>query len=191
MIVLSITKLTIIGSVLLSLLLIISLVIMLLFTKAKLSPSGKLKININGEKEIEGDGGDSLLTTLSNSGIFLPSACGGGGTCIQCTCQVHSGGGGILPTEEPHFTRKEIASNYRLGCQVKVKNDLDIKVPDEVFSIKKFECEVISNHNVATFIKELRLKLPDGLDIDFRAGGYIQIYIPEYKLSYKEFDEEL
>lgn len=186
MIVLSITKITIIASVLLSLLLIISLVIMLLFTKAKLSPSGKLKININGEKEIEVDGGDSLLTTLSNSGIFLPSACGGGGTCIQCTCQVHSGGGGILPTEEPHFTRKEIASNYRLGCQVKVKDNMEISIPEEVFGVKEWEATVVSNYNVATYIKEFIIEIPE--EMDYKAGGYIQINIPECEVNFSEMD---
>ncbi|MEE2931760.1 MAG: NADH:ubiquinone reductase (Na(+)-transporting) subunit F [Bacteroidota bacterium] len=186
MIVLSITKVTIIASIVLSLFLIISLVTVLLFTKSKLSPSGKLKLNINGEKEIEVNGGDSLLTTLSNAGIFLPSACGGGGTCIQCTCQVHSGGGGILPTEEPHFTRKEIADNYRLGCQVKVKDDMEISIPEEVFGVKEWEATVVSNYNVATYIKEFIVEIPE--DMDYKAGGYIQIKIPECEVKYSDMD---
>ena len=186
MIILSITKVTIIASIVLSLFLIISLVTVLLFTKSKLSPSGKLKLNINGEKEIEVNGGDSLLTTLSNAGIFLPSACGGGGTCIQCTCQVHSGGGGILPTEEPHFTRKEIADNYRLGCQVKVKDDMEISIPEEVFGVKEWEATVVSNYNVATYIKEFIVEIPE--DMDYKAGGYIQIKIPECEVKYSDMD---
>ncbi|MEE2953986.1 MAG: NADH:ubiquinone reductase (Na(+)-transporting) subunit F [Bacteroidota bacterium] len=186
MIILSITKVTIMASIVCSLFLIISLVIVLLFTKAKLSPSGKLKININGEKEIEVNGGDSLLTTLSNEGVFLPSACGGGGTCIQCTCQVHSGGGGILPTEEPHFTRKEIANNYRLGCQVKVKDNMEISIPEEVFGVKEWEATVVSNYNVATYIKEFIIEIPE--DMDYKAGGYIQIKIPECEVKYSNMD---
>ena len=186
MIILSITKVTIIASIVLSLFPIISLVTVLLFTKSKLSPSGKLKLNINGEKEIEVNGGDSLLTTLSNAGIFLPSACGGGGTCIQCTCQVHSGGGGILPTEEPHFTRKEIADNYRLGCQVKVKDDMEISIPEEVFGVKEWEATVVSNYNVATYIKEFIVEIPE--DMDYKAGGYIQIKIPECEVKYSDMD---
>ena len=131
----------------------IFLVGLLLYAKAKLSPSGKIKITINGERVLEVDGGSTLLTTLSNNGVFLPSACGGGGTCVQCKCQVNSGGGSILPTEEPHFSRKEIADHWRLGCQVKVREDMEIHVPEEVFGIKKWECTVVSNYNVASFIK--------------------------------------
>ena len=141
---------------------ILMLVSLLLFVKAKLSPAGKLKITINGEQTLEVDGGSTLLTTLGNSGVFLPSACGGGGTCVQCKCQVNTGGGSILPTETPHFSRKEIADNWRLGCQVKVKEDMDIQVPEEVFGIKKWECEVVSNYNVASFIKEFVVRLPEG-----------------------------
>ena len=127
---------TIISSIVVFLLVMLPLVSILLFVKAKLAPSGKITIKINGEKEIEVDGGGTLLSTLSNEGIFLPSACGGGGTCIQCTCQVNSGGGGILPTEEPHFSRKEISDNYRLSCQVKVRESMDIHIPEEVFGVK-------------------------------------------------------
>ena len=129
--------LTVLSSILVFLVVILSLVGILIFTKSKLAPAGKIKIKINGEKEIEVDGGGTLLTTLSDVGVFLPSACGGGGTRIQCTCQVNSGGGSILPTEKPHFSRKEIADNWRLGCQVKVKENMDISVPEEVFGVKK------------------------------------------------------
>ena len=135
---------TIASSIVVFLLVILTLVSILLFTKAKLTPSGKIKITINGEKEIEVNGGNTLLSTLSNEGIFLPSACGGGGTCVQCTCQVHSGGGSILPTEEPHFSRKKIADNWRLGCQVKVKEDMEIAIPEEVFGVKEWKAKVVS-----------------------------------------------
>ena len=155
MILLSITTTTIISSVVVFLIVLFTLLSLLLFAKAKLSPSGKIKITINSEKIIEVDGGNTLLTTLSNEGIFLPSACGGGGTCVQCTCQVSSGGGSILPTEEPYFSRKEIADNYRLGCQVKVREDMEIDIPEEIFGIKEWEATVVSNYNVATYIKEL------------------------------------
>jgi Na+-transporting NADH:ubiquinone oxidoreductase subunit F len=167
---------------------ILLLVSLLLFAKAKLSPSGKIKIEINGEKTIEVDGGSSLLSTLGNAGIFLPSACGGGGTCIQCTCQVEEGGGAILPTEEPHFSRKQIADNWRLGCQVKVKEDMKIRIPEEVFGIKKWECEVVSNYNVASFIKDFVVRLPEGETLHFEAGGYIQIDVPPITVDFKNID---
>lgn len=179
---------TLIAALAFFLILILLLVGLLLFAKAKLSPSGKVKIQINGEKTIEVDGGSTLLTTLGNAGIFLPSACGGGGTCVQCTCQVEAGGGSILPTEEPHFTRKEIAANWRLGCQVKVKEDMDIRIPDEIFGIKKFECEVVSNYNVASFIKEFVVRLPKGESLEFEAGGYIQIDVPSITVDFKDVD---
>tara|TARA_A100001015_G_scaffold320478_1_gene446987 strand:- start:1879 stop:3099 length:1221 start_codon:yes stop_codon:yes gene_type:complete len=134
--------------------------------------------------------GTNLLTALSNEGIFIPSACGGGGSCGMCKVEIHEGGGDFLPTELPHLTRQERKDQVRLSCQLKVKNNLKIQIPDEIFSIKKFECEVVSNHNVATFIKELKLKMPEDMDLDFRAGGYIQIDIPPYKLSYNEFEVE-
>lgn len=160
---------------------------MLLFAKAKLSPKGKIKININhGDREIEVDGGGTLLSTLSNAGIFLPSACGGGGTCVQCKCQVLSGGGEILPTEAPHFSRKEIADNWRLGCQVKVKENMEIHVEEEVLGIKEWEATVVSNYNVATFIKEFIVEIPE--DMDYKAGGYIQIKIPVCEVKYSEMD---
>ncbi len=158
----------------------------LLFAKAKLMPSGKIKITINGEKELEVDGGGTLLSTLGNAGIYLPSACGGGGTCVQCVCHVHKGGGSILPTEEPHFSRKEIAANMRLGCQVKVKEDMEIEVEEEVLGIKEWEATVVSNYNVATFIKEFIVEIPE--DMDYKAGGYIQIKIPPCEIKYEEMD---
>ncbi len=177
---------TIISSMVVFLLVMLTLVSILLFTKAKLSPSGKIKITINGEKIIEVEGGNTLLTTLSNEGIFLPSACGGGGTCVQCTCQVHSGGGGILPTEEPYFSRKEVADNFRLGCQVKVREDMEIEIPEEIFGVKKWETTVVSNYNVATYIKELIIEVPK--DMPYEAGGYIQIEIPNCEVPFTEMD---
>ena len=162
------------------------LVTMLLFAKAKLLPSGPVKLIINGEKNVEVNSGDTLLTTLGNNKIFLPSACGGGGTCVQCKCQVVKGGGEILPTEEPHFTRKEISEGWRLGCQVKVKQDMKIEVPEEVFGIKKWEAKVKSNYNVASFIKEFVIEIPE--EMDYKAGGYIQIEIPECDINYNEMD---
>ncbi len=165
---------------------ILVLVSMLLFVKAKLSPAGKIKITINGEKELEVDGGNTLLSTLSNEGIYLPSACGGGGTCVQCVCQVHSGGGSILPTEEPHFSRKEIKDDYRLGCQVKVKEDMELELPEEIMGIKEWEAEVVSNYNVASFIKEFIVEIPE--DMDYKAGGYIQIRVPNCVVDFKDMD---
>lgn len=162
------------------------LVALLLYVKAKIAPSGKIKITINGEHVIEVDGGGTLLSTLSSNGIFLPSACGGGGTCIQCVCQVNSGGGSILPTEEPHFSRKEIAENYRLGCQVKVKENMEIHVEEEVMGIKEWEAKVVSNYNVATYIKEFIVEIPE--DMDYRAGGYIQIKIPVCQVKFADMD---
>jgi Na+-transporting NADH:ubiquinone oxidoreductase subunit F len=165
----------------------LALTAMLLFAKAKLSPKGKIKININhGDREIEVDGGGTLLSTLSNAGIFLPSACGGGGTCVQCKCQVLTGGGEILPTEAPHFSRKEIAAKWRLGCQVKVKENMEIHVEEEVLGIKEWEATVVSNYNVATFIKEFIVEIPE--DMDYKAGGYIQIKIPVCEVKYSEMD---
>ena len=184
MILLSTTTIT--SSIAIFLVVIMALVSILLFAKAKLMPSGTVKITINGEKEIEVGGGGTLLNTLSDNGIFLPSACGGGGTCIQCTCQVHSGGGSILPTEEPHFSRKEVEQNYRLGCQVKVKEDMQIDIPEEVFGVKKWEATVVSNYNVASFIKEFIVEVPE--DMPYEAGGYIQIEIPNCEIPYSDID---
>jgi len=162
------------------------LVAMLLFAKAKLAPSGPVKITINEDRVIDVNGGSSLLSTLANEKIFLPSACGGGGTCAMCKCQVFEGGGSILPTETGYFTRKEQLNHWRLGCQVKVREDMKIEVPHEVFGIKKWECTVVSNHNVATFIKEFVVQLPEGETLDFKSGGYIQIDVPQIEVDFKD-----
>ena len=177
---------TILATVVAFLIITLVLVSLLLFVKQKLSPSGPVKIKINGEREIEVSSGGSLLSTLGAQKIFLPSACGGGGTCIQCECHVLSGGGEALPTETPHFTRKELAHGARLSCQVKVKQDMEITIPEEVFGIKKWEATVVSNYNVATFIKEFVVEIPE--DMDYKAGGYIQIEIPECEIKYSEMD---
>ena len=165
---------------------VLTLTSILLLAKTFLVSTGKVKITINGDKIIEVDGGSTLLTTLGNEGIFLPSACGGGGTCVQCTCQVLTGGGSILPTEEPHFSRKQIADNFRLGCQVKVKEDMEIEVEEEIMGIKEWEATVVSNYNVATYIKEFIVEIPE--DMDYKAGGYIQIKIPEGETKFSEMD---
>ncbi len=178
---------TLIITIVAFLLVILSLTAMLLFVKAKISPKGKIQIDINhGERIIEVDGGSTLLGTLGSAGIFLPSACGGGGTCVQCKCQVLEGGGEILPTEAPHFSRKEVADNWRLGCQVKVKENMKIHVEEEVLGIKEWEATVVSNFNVATFIKEFIVEIPE--DMDYKAGGYIQIKIPPCEVKYSEMD---
>src|SRR6056297_2318063 len=176
-------------SVAVFLIIIMMLVSILLFAKKKLTPQGKVEIDINdGEKEFETDPGGTLLSTLSSNGLFLPSACGGGGTCGMCKCQVESGAGTILPTETGFFTRKEIQDNWRLGCQIKVKDDIKMHVPKEVMGIKKWECEVVSNKNVATFIKEFVVKLPEGENLDFKSGGYIQIDVPKTEVDFKDID---
>ncbi|HCQ30418.1 MAG TPA: NADH:ubiquinone reductase (Na(+)-transporting) subunit F, partial [Flavobacteriales bacterium] len=184
--ILAISTTTIVISVVVFLIVTLLLVTLLLWAKSKLTTSGPVHIKINGEKEIEVEAGGTLLSTLSNAGIFLPSACGGGGTCLQCKCQVLSGGGNILPTEEPHFSRKEIAEHWRLGCQVKVKEDMEVVVPEEVFGVKKWEATVVSNYNVASFIKEFVVEVPE--DINYKAGGYIQIEIPPCTINYKDID---
>ena len=176
----------IIASVIVFLILILLLVSVLLGAKAKLVPSGPVKINVNGEKNIEVGSGGTLLSTLGDNKLFLPSACGGGGTCIQCKCIVKEGGGSILPTEEPHFTRKEIAEGWRLGCQVKVKQNMDIQIPEEVFGVKKWEATVVRNWNVASFIKEFVVEIPE--DMDYEAGGYIQIEVPKCTVKYEDID---
>ncbi len=168
----------------------ILLVMILLFAKAKLSPSGPVLIKINNEKELEVSSGSSLLSTLSDTKIYLPSACGGGGTCGMCRCQVTGGGGSILPTEVGFFTRKQIQDQWRLGCQVKVRENLEITIPKEIFGIKKWECEVVSNRNVATFIKEFVVKLPEGESLDFLSGGYIQIDVPVCTVDFKDIEVE-
>jgi len=166
--------------------LIISLlVVMLLYARAKLTPQGEVLLTINGEERVVSPG-SSLLFTLSNNSIFLPSACGGGGTCGLCKCQVLEGGGAILPTETGFFTRKEQHENWRLGCQVKVRNNMTIKVPEAVMGIKKWECEVVSNRNVATFIKEFVVRLPEGETLNFRPGGYIQIDVPRVEIDFSK-----
>lgn len=162
------------------------LVGLLLFVKQKLAPSGPVKITINGDKTIEVASGATLLTTLGNEKIFLPSACGGGGSCVQCECHVNAGGGEALPTETPHFTRKELQHGIRLACQVKVKQDMDISIPEEIFGIKKWEATVVRNYNVATFIKEFVVEIPE--EMDYKAGGYIQIEIPECEIKYADMD---
>ncbi len=179
---------TIISAVVFFLVVILSLVSVLLFAKSKLLPSGEVTLTINGQKNIQINPGGTILGTLGDNKIFLPSACGGGGTCAMCKCQVNSGGGEILPTEKPYFTRKEIQDNWRLGCQVKIKNDMDINIPEEIFGIKKWECEVVSNYSVASFIKEFVVRLPEGENLDFKAGGYIQIDVPEVEVPYSDMD---
>ncbi|MBU43115.1 MAG: NADH:ubiquinone reductase (Na(+)-transporting) subunit F [Spirochaetaceae bacterium] len=171
---------------------IVGLVAIITVLERKLVAQGNVHININDndEKSIDVPAGSNLLSALSDAGIYLPSACGGGGTCAMCRCQITEGGGDILPTEEGHFSRKEIKEQWRLSCQVKVKNDMKIHVPDEIFSIQKFKTTVKSNENVATFIKELVLEIEPGSEMEFDAGGYIQIYIPPYHLNFKEFDVE-
>ena len=185
-------ELTVFSSILVFSVIILVLVTLLGFAEKKLLPQGDARILINGDEEKSPTvkPGGSLLSSLASQNVFIPSACGGGGTCSQCKCQVISGGGDILPTEVSHFSRNEIKNNYRLACQVKVKGDLEVKIPDEIFSIQKWECTVKSNKNVATFIKELVLELPKGESLDFESGGYIQIDIPKYELKYSEFDVE-
>ena len=167
---------------------VITLVTVIMFAKSKLVSTGDVNITINGEKTVSVPAGGKLLQTLAAEKLFVPSACGGGGTCAQCRVKIHSGGGSILPTEEGHITKRDAACGDRLSCQVAVKQDMEIEVPEEVFGVKKWVCRVRSNENVATFIKELVLELPEGEDVDFRAGGYIQIEAPAYSLSYRDFD---
>ena len=177
---------TVLATVAAFLLITLLLVALLLFVKQKLSPSGPVTITINGEKKIEVASGSTLLTTLGNEKIFLPSACGGGGSCVQCECHVNSGGGEALPTETPHFSRKELKHGIRLACQVKVKQDMDISIPEEVFGIKKWEATVVRNYNVASFIKEFVVEIPE--DMGYKAGGYIQIEIPNCEIKFSDID---
>jgi Na+-transporting NADH:ubiquinone oxidoreductase subunit F len=164
--------------------------IMLLQARKKLVPQGDVKIIVNGDEDnpILTKPGSNLLTTLGDKNIFLPSACGGGGTCAMCECHVHEGGGDVLPTEMNHLTRKEAAEGKRLACQVKVRGDMKIEIPEEIFGIKKWECEVVSNYNVASFIKEFVVKLPEGEELDFESGGYIQIDVPTVTVDFKKMD---
>ena len=167
---------------------VLALVVLILFARSKLVSSGDVAIEINGERRITVPSGGKLLQTLAAQNIFLSSACGGGGTCAQCKCIVEEGGGEMLPTEEPHFTRREAGEGWRLSCQTAVKQNMKIRVPEEVFGVKKWECTVESNPNVATFIKELTLRLPEGEHVNFRAGGYVQLECPPHTVAYKDFD---
>ena len=167
---------------------VLVLVAIILVARSRLVSSGDVHIEVNGEKTITVPAGGKLLQTLSEAGLFLPSACGGGGTCAQCKCIINEGGGSMLPTEETHFTKREAGEGWRLSCQVAVKQDLKIQVPEEVFGVKQWECEVVSNDNVATFIKELVLKLPEGENVDFRAGGYVQLECPPHHVKFSDFD---
>ncbi len=171
-------------------LIVIALVFLILGAKSKLVAAGDVSILINGEKTITAPVGSKLLLALADAQLFVPSACGGGGTCAQCKVQVLDGGGEILPTERTHITKREAAAGDRLSCQVTCKHDMKIHVEEEVFAVKKWECTVKSNHNVATFIKELILDLPEGENVDFKAGGYIQIECPKHVVEYKDFDVE-
>jgi Na+-transporting NADH:ubiquinone oxidoreductase subunit F len=182
---------TIILSIAVFLGIVLLLVALLLIVRNKLMPKGKVRITINGEKELEVQPGNSLMTTLADEKVFLPSACGGKGNCGQCKCRVVEGGGSILPTEVGFFSRKQIQEHWRLGCQVKVKEDLKILVPQSVLDVKEYECTVVSNRNVATFIKEFKVQLPEGAHMDFIPGSYAQIRIPKFNLSYADFDKEL
>ncbi len=192
MTILSIASSTIIAGVSIFLLVTLLLVAILLIAKKYLVRSGKVTVTINSDKTIETDSGSSLLSTLADNGIHLSSACGGKGSCAQCRVQVTAGGGEILPTEKVHFSRKEIKDDWRLGCQVKVKDNIDIKVPASVLDVKEWECEVISNRNVATFIKEFIVALPPGEHMDFVPGSYAQIKIPAYEMDYdRDIDKSL
>ena len=182
--------LTIITSVVVFLIIILILVVIILVAKSKLLPSGDVKIVINDDNELEVPAGGTLLNTLQDQKIYLSSACGGKGTCGECKCRVLEGGGAILPTEVGFFTRKEQQLDWRLSCQVRVKEDIKIEIPEEVFGVKEWECEVISNKNVATFIKEFVVKLPEGEILDFIPGSYCQIRIPEYEIDFTEMDIE-
>jgi len=171
-------------------LIILLLVFILLFAQSKLVTSGDVKIIINGDetKPLVVSGGSTLMSTLSAQKIFLPSACGGGGTCGECRCVVEEGGGEVLPTEVGHLSRTEQKNKVRLSCQVKVKQDMKIRIPEEIFGIKKWECEVVSNYNVSTFIKEFVVRLPQGETLDFESGGYVQIDVPDITVSFKDMD---
>lgn len=171
---------------------VLALVVIILAAKAKLVSTGDITISINNDanKSITTQAGNKLLGALANSDVFISSACGGGGTCGQCRVKVNSGGGDILPTELDHITKREAKDGERLACQVNVKEDMSIELPEEIFGVKKWECTVISNENQATFIKELKLQIPDGESVPFRAGGYIQIEAPAHHVKYKDFDIE-
>ena len=186
----SMENLTIILGVVMFTGVVLALVVFIMMARSRLVSSGDINIEINGEKNIDVAAGNKLLQTLSAKDIFLASACGGGGTCAQCKCIVSEGGGSILPTEESHFTPREVKEGWRLSCQVPVKQDMKIVVPEEVFGVKQWECTVESNPNVATFIKELTLRIPDGESVDFRAGGYVQLEAPPHHVKFSDFDVE-
>lgn len=190
MILLAISVKTIAYAVIVFSLVILALSFLLIFARKQLVPQGDVKIIINGDADnpLVVQPGSSLLSALSDRNIFLPSACGGGGTCAMCECHVEKGGGDVLPTEMNHLTRKEVAEHKRLACQVKVREDMEIKIPEEIFGIKKWECEVVSNYNVATFIKEFVVKLPEGETLNFESGGYIQIDVPKVDVDFSEMD---
>jgi Na+-transporting NADH:ubiquinone oxidoreductase subunit F len=183
---------TIIGGVVMFTGVVMALVAVIIMARSKLVSAGDVTIEINGdpEKALTVPAGGKLLNTLAENGIYLSSACGGGGTCAQCKCKVLDGGGSMLPTESGHFTMGEAKEHWRLSCQVAVKQDMKIEVEPEFFGVKQWECKVISNENVATFIKELVLEIPDGESVDFRAGGYVQLEVPEHEVHYKDFDVE-
>jgi Na+-transporting NADH:ubiquinone oxidoreductase subunit F len=183
------TIVTTLLSITVFLIIILLLVALLLFARDKLSPKGDVALQIN-DREIIVSPGSNLLMTLSSNGIYLPSACGGGGTCGMCRCQILEGGGAILPTETGFFTRREQQNNWRLGCQVKIRQPMKIKLPEAVLGIRKWDCEVVSNRNVATFIKEFVVKLPEGEELNFEPGGYIQIDVPRYQTSFRDFSIE-
>tara|TARA_R110001599_G_scaffold325504_1_gene537651 strand:- start:20549 stop:21772 length:1224 start_codon:yes stop_codon:yes gene_type:complete len=169
---------------------VLILVAIILVARSGLVSTGDVNIEINGERTITVPAGGKLLQTLSEADLFLPSACGGGGTCAQCKCIISEGGGSMLPTEEAHFTKRDAAEGWRLSCQAAVKQDMKIEVPEEVFGVKQWQCTVVSNPNVATFIKELTLQLPEGENVDFRAGGYVQLECPPHHVKYADFDIE-
>ena len=182
------SNLTVVAAVVTFLALTLLLVVILLVAKARLMPAGNRRITINGERTVETPAGATLLASLASNKIFLPSACGGGGSCGMCRCRVLSGGGEILPTETGFFTRKQQQEHYRLACQVKVKNDLQIQVPQTILGIKKMECEVVSNRNVASFIKEFVVRVPEGEKFDFLPGSYVQIDVPRYDIKFTDME---
>ncbi len=179
---------TIISGVVMFTAVVMALTVVILIARRSLVSSGEVTININEEKDVSAPAGGKLMQTLAETGLFVPSACGGGGSCGQCKVRVLDGGGALLPTEEGHINRRDAREGYRLSCQVAVKQDMRIEVPEEVFGVKQWECEVVSNDNVATFIKELVLKVPEGEDVNFKAGGYVQLEIPPYSMKYSEID---
>ena len=181
---------TVVWAVVIFTLVVLALTAILLYARKQLVPQGEVKIVVNGDTEnpLMVQPGSSLLNVLSDKSVFLPSACGGGGTCAMCECHITAGGGDVLPTELNHLTRREVAEHKRLACQVKVRNDMEIQIPEEIFGIKKFDCTVKSNYNVATFIKEFVVQLPAGESMDFESGGYIQIDVPKVTVDFKNFD---